>query len=60
MDLNYLFHKLFKIAFFFVIVYTLLTQSLKSEDYMQVLRLVLIITLLFIVIDCYYPTIFYE
>lgn len=60
MDLNLLFYKLIKFLLFFAIVYATLTQSLKHENYTYVLRLVLIITLAFIVIDCYYPTISYE
>lgn len=60
MDWNFMFQKLFKFALFFAIVYTLLYQSLKQEDHMYVLRLVLIIVLAFIVIDCYCPTIAYD
>jgi positive regulator of sigma E activity len=60
MNLNLLFYKLSKFALFFAIVYTILTQSLKQENHTHVLRLVLIIVLAFVVIDCYYPTISYE
>lgn len=61
MDLNLIFYKLFKFSFFFTIVYILLSCSLKNnENYSHILRLVLIIVLLFVIIDCYYPTISYE
>lgn len=60
MDLNLVFYKLFKFALFFAIVYSILTQSLKQENSFHVMRLVLIIVLAFIVIDCYCPTISYD
>ena len=60
MDFNSLFYKLSKFVLFFAIVYSILTHSLKQESYTHVLRLVLIIVLAFIVVDCYYPTISYE
>jgi positive regulator of sigma E activity len=60
MDWNYLFHKIFKLGLFFAIIYCVLTQSLKQEEYNHIIRLILIITLAFIVIDCYYPTVQYE
>lgn len=60
MDLNSLFYKLFKFTIFFIIVYTLLAHSLKHEENIYILRLVLIIVLAFIIIDCYYPSIHYE
>lgn len=60
MDLNLIFYKLLKFALFFVMTYVTLTQSLKHENFSSVLKLIYIISLIFIVVDCYYPTISYE
>jgi len=60
MDLNLIFYKLLKFALFFAMIYVILTQSLKHENITTVLRLIFIISLIFIVVDCYYPTISYE
>jgi hypothetical protein len=59
-DWSYIWYKFVKLVLFFAISYFTLTNFYKQEELEKTIKIVIILTLAFMVIDCYYPTIHYE
>jgi hypothetical protein len=59
-DLSYVWYKFSKLVLFFAISYFTLSNFYKQEELITTIKIAVILTLAFMVIDCYYPNIHYE
>lgn len=60
MDLNSVSHKITRISIYAILVYVALINMLKNTEKNILIRLILLLVLAFMIIDCICPNIDYE